>query len=120
MAPSNKPPVGVKLGKSHTVGALIGKGAFGAVHAVKGTATTTRWATKVVPAPTKTTKKGNSAPEVARNRLYSEYMLYMNQFPDLCGSILPNMPSKAKDGLELYKRELQGKVCTALRTEIPF
>ena len=129
MAPSSSSssPIGLELGgPEHTIGKLIGQGAFGQVHAVNskisnktkaGSSSTTQqesWAVKLTPVPVKTTKKGTSAAEIAHRRLFSEYLLYTQHMRCLTGSILPRLPtpsSSSSRSLKEYYHDLNGYRC---------
>jgi hypothetical protein len=98
-------PVGQALSKTHEIGPLISKGQFGEVYAVDegqgGKNNKKSWVVKVVPLPTKTTKKQTSAAEIAYRRLYYEYLAYTN-CRKWSGSLLPLLPSKVTDKIDLY------------------
>jgi hypothetical protein len=99
MAPT---AIGLALSKEHKIGKLIGQGAFGDVHAVTLGMKETNWACKLTPHVTKKTRKGNSALEIAYMLLWSENLLYSQQFRNMCGTMLPKLPSAAADGLDVF------------------
>jgi pSer/pThr/pTyr-binding forkhead associated (FHA) protein len=79
------------------VGKKVGSGACATVHALEeidGTAT--EFAIKLAPIPVKTTKKKNSEAEINATRIYYEHVVYRNQFQDILGEYLPNLPSYSK------------------------
>jgi dTDP-D-glucose 4,6-dehydratase len=96
-------PVGLALSKTHEIGSLISKGQFGEVYAVEGGGEKKRsWVVKVVPLPTKTTRKQTSAAEIAYRRLNYEYLAYTN-CRTWSGSLLPLLPSKVTDKIAVMK-----------------
>jgi DNA-binding helix-hairpin-helix protein with protein kinase domain len=109
------PPVGLPLGTEHVIGRLIGKGAFGSVHAVdvvKGSksrkSSTTQWACKLTAVPVKATKKQNSETEIAYMRLWAENLIYSAQCRSLTGTLLPKLPGKMQDGLVHFYDKVGG------------
>jgi hypothetical protein len=103
-------PVGLALSKTHEIGQLIGKGEFGEVYAVEGQGggkNKKSWVVKVVPFPTKITKKQNSTAEIACRRLFHEYLAYTN-CRKWSGSLLPLLPSKLTDKIDLYYDNADG------------
>jgi hypothetical protein len=108
VAAATASPVGLALSKTHEIGPLISKGQFGEVYAVEnGGEKKKSWVVKVVPFPTKTTKKQTSAAEIAYRRLYYEYLTYTN-CRKWSGSLLPLLPSKVTDKLDLYYDNVGG------------
>jgi hypothetical protein len=115
MAPSSKksaslsPPVGLPLGNSCTIGELIGQGAFGQVHAIidKKTGKPTKFVVKLtkVSNPTKTQR---TAPEIASQKLWLEFLVYSQHVRSLTGTYLPSLPNPRKDGLQEYYNENEG------------
>jgi hypothetical protein len=106
---SVSPPVGLALGKSCMIGELIGQGAFGQVHAILDTKTVkpTNFVVKLtkVPNPTKTQK---TAPEIAVQKLWLEYLVYSQHVRSLTGTYLPSLPNPRKDGLQEFYHDNQG------------
>ena len=118
------PPVGLVLdgssskssSSSYSIGALLGQGAFGQVHAVVMVVTSrtnvvvlTPWACKLTKIPVKPTKQAKTLPEIAHQRLWSENMIYSNHLRSLCGSILPKLPILSKDGVNFFHDNVGGK-----------
>jgi hypothetical protein len=110
---ATSPPVGLALSKHHVIGRLLGKGAFGSVHAVEGGRDENgqdinRWAVKLTPVPVKITKKQNTEIEIAYGRLWSENLMYDVQCRNILGTIVPTVPSQFQDGVKHYHDKLQG------------
>jgi hypothetical protein len=97
MAPSSPSPVGLQLFKGSKpewkIGKRLGSGACATVHALETlSGTETEYAIKLAPLPVKTTKKQNSEAEINASRLHYENVVYQNQFPDIQGTMIPNLP----------------------------
>jgi len=98
------PPIGIELFKGKTakykVGKKLGSGACASVHCVnENDGASTEWAIKLAPLAKKITKKKNSEAEVNERMIYFEHVMYMNQFQDLQGTIIPRLPpSKGPPG----------------------
>lgn len=91
------PPVGIELLRGKTakwrVGKELGKGACATVHLLEEIdGSPTEWAIKLAPLPTKKTKKGTSIEEVNDRLLHHESVMYQNQFQDIQGTFVPQMP----------------------------
>eukprot|EP00536_Pseudo-nitzschia_multiseries_P005504 jgi/Psemu1/12707/gm1.12707_g len=117
MAPSSSSssssPVGLEIVKGKRrwkVGSVLGRGACATVCSLEKVRSSSsqsqsqsqqqqsllpafRFAIKLAPLPTKTTKKGNSRDETNAKLLYYEQMIYTTQFRSLQGSILPRVPN---------------------------
>lgn len=79
------------------VGRKLGSGACAAVHTLEeADGTPTEFAIKLAPLPKKITKKKNSVDEVNARTLYYEHVVYRNQFQDILGIYVPNLPSYGK------------------------
>ena len=97
-AESNMPsPVGIEILKGSKpkwrVGKELGSGACATVHLLEEVdGTSTDFAIKLAPIPTKTTKKKNSKEEINASKLYFEHVVYQNQFQDVQGQYIPNLP----------------------------
>jgi serine/threonine protein kinase len=75
----------------------LGSGACATVHALEeADGTPTEFAIKLAPLPKKITKKKNSQEEVNARTLYYEHVVYRNQFQDILGKYIPNLPSYGK------------------------
>lgn len=93
-------PVGLIIGGDNSrnqweVGKQIGEGACASVHLLEGPAgqsKTSAWVVKVVPLPTKITKKQQTIPERNARLLFYEGQMYQNILPDYRGYILPKLP----------------------------
>ena len=101
MAPkqNKKSPISIEIGKGSRkasqwkVGKSLGFGACAEVHElVTIDGAPTEYAIKLAVEPTKKTKKGNSPAEVNERLIDFERLLYQNQFPDLQGVNIPNLP----------------------------
>ena len=95
MAPSSA--VGIEIRKGNTarwrVGAKLGSGACASVHLLQDAeGDETEFAIKLTPLPKKTTKKQNSQDEVNARMLYFEHVMYQNQFQDIQGTYIPELP----------------------------
>jgi hypothetical protein len=94
----------IPLTNDYVLGPVLGKGAFGTVYAVdriKGGGST-KWACKMEPEQ-KHSKKKNSAVD----RLHFENIMYTQQLPHLCGTMIPAIPAP-KDRLKSYYHSLNG------------
>ena len=106
MAPTKKKPspegIEVRRGKRQwRIGAELGSGACGTVHALEEIdGSSTEWAVKVTPIPPATSKKKASQEKINDRLLHIEYVMYMNQFQDIQGTYIPRlaMHSKAPPG----------------------
>ena len=93
------------------VGKLIGTGACASVHVLlDDNKKETEYAVKIVPLPTKVTKKKTSPPERNARLLHFEELTYKNQFPGFQGSILPRLAPY--DGPPSFG-EVDGECCRA-------
>jgi hypothetical protein len=90
------PPVGIEIRQGSAkfkVGRQIGNGACATVYQLNdASGAATEYAVKCAPIPTKTTKKGNSAPEKNANLLNYEKLVYQTQFIGLQGKYIPFVP----------------------------
>jgi hypothetical protein len=105
----NDPVIGLPINKYYTIDSFLGEGAFGKVYAIKDHCTAdiksdnTLWACKVVPhinttttttaPPTKPTKSKKKNTTTPADRLHYEFLMYTQQFRNLCGTILPLLPN---------------------------
>lgn len=99
MAPSAR-GVEIQKGSKLTwkIGQKLGSGACASVHSLETIdGKPTEYAVKVVPVPTKKTKKQNSEPEVNARLIYFEHLVYSNMIPDIRGIYVPKIPISAKD-----------------------
>ena len=99
MAPSSAAGVVILKGNKPKwrVGKKLGSGACATVYSLEGTdRTSTEWAIKLSPLPTKITKKKNSEIEVNATKLYYEHVVYRNQFQDILGEYVPKLPPYGK------------------------
>ncbi|CAJ1946357.1 unnamed protein product [Cylindrotheca closterium] len=94
MAPSAK---GVEILKGPKakwkIGKKLGSGACATVYSLETIdGNLTEYAVKVVPVPTKKTKKQNSEGEINARLLHFEHLVYSNILPDIRGTHVPRMP----------------------------